>query len=385
MSTLRQIALVCALSLRSLPERSSTGMVIVVGLASVVAVLLSMLSVTAGFRRAYLALTSPTRAMVFSRDADNEFGSTLPRGWIGTIMEAPGIARGADGSPLADAELRVALPPVEGFVSGSLELRGLGLAGFEMRPELKVISGHPFRSGAREVVAGVAAARRFGLRVGSTVTLPDGQWPVVGIFSDGGAMLENELVADAATLMASTRRSAFAWVLVQLVNADAFPAFRAWLTANPAISVIAERQRDYELRRAGAITSFFTRMAYLIGAIMALGAVFGAVKIMHAAVRARTREIATLRAIGFDARAVAASVLLETTILAVAGAVLGAAIAWLLFDGHEIHVSGLVKLRVSAALVAIGLLWAVAVALLGGVLPALRAARVLPAEALRAG
>src|SRR5262249_36157044 len=147
--------------------------------------------------------------------------------------------------------------------------------------------------------------------------LSDGNWPVVGVFSDEGSLLENGVIADADTLLASTRRGGFGQVLVQLVNPAAFPAFHAWLRSNPAIDVEAEPEPDYHLRALDRNTRLFTRMTYVIGAIMALGAVLGAVRVLYATVRARTHEIGILRALGFAAAPVATSILLETALLCV--------------------------------------------------------------------
>jgi len=384
MSELRQIAAVCRVGIGSLRGRYPPALVVVIGMACVVGVLASMLSLTAGLTQAYLRPEDATRAVVWSGTANFDQSRSLHRDTVATVLDAPGIAKGADGAPLADAEFLMRLPPLEGFAAGSLQLRGVGPAGLALRPAFRIVAGHMFREGTRELVAGVGAARKFGLSVGSTVQLRDGRWPVVGVFSCGTDIIESYVVGDADTVMAAARRRGFAQVIAQLTDAGAYAQFRTWLTENPALAVSVERKTDYDLRVSGANTAFFTHMAYLIGAIMALGALCGIVKIMFAAVRARTREIGTLRAIGFGAVPVAASVLVEAALLGVLGALLGAACAWLAFDGREMWVWGAFRLRVSASLVALGILWALVTSLLGGLPPALRAARLLPAAALRA-
>jgi putative ABC transport system permease protein len=276
------------------------------------------------------------------------------------------------------------LPPVEGFAAGSLQLRGIGPAGLALRPAFRVVAGHMFGAGMRELVIGVGAARKFGLHVGSEVRLRDGKWPIVGVFSCGADIIESYLVGDAPTVMAARRSPGFAQVIVQLVDTQAYPGFQKWLMENPTIDVSVERKTDYDLRMVGADTSFFTRMSYIIGVMMALGSLFGVVKIMYAAVRARTREIGTLRAIGFGSTPVALSVLLEAALLGAVGAVIGAAIAWLVFDDREMWVWGAFKLHVSTHLWLLGLAWAITTSLLGGLAPALRAGRLPPSEALRA-
>jgi putative ABC transport system permease protein len=384
MSELRQIAAVCLVGIGSLRERYATALVIVVGMACVAGVLTSMLSLTAGLTRAYLRPEDATRAMVWGGRATFDQSRSLHRDVIGTILDAPGIARGPDGAPLADPEFLMPLPPIEGFARGSLQLRGVGPAGLALRPAFRIVAGHMFRAGTRELVVGVGAARKFGLAVGSEVQLRDGKWPIVGVFSCGADIIESYLVGDAITVMAARRRPGFAQVIAQLVDAKAYPEFERWLMENPALSVYVERKTDYDLRELGLNTAFFTRMAYVIVTIMALGALFGVVKVMYAAVRARTREIGTLRAIGFGATPVALSVLVEAALLGAIGALIGAAIAWLIFDGREMWVWGAFKLRVSPSLWLLGLAWALVTSLLGGLGPALRAARLTPIDALRA-
>jgi putative ABC transport system permease protein len=383
MNELRQIAAVSLIGIGSLRERYATALVVIVGMACVVGVLTSMLSLTAGLTRAYLRPEDATRAIVWREHATFDQSRSLHPDAIDTILDAPGIARGADGAPLADPEFLMRLLSMEGFAAGSLQLRGVGPAGIALRPAFRIEAGHMFRTGTRELVVGVGAARKLGLGVGSEVRMRDGKWPIVGVFSCGGDIIESYLVGDALTVMAARRRAGFAQVIAQLVDAKAFPEFQRWLTENPALTVSVERKTDYDLRTAGASTAFFTRMAYVIGAIMALGALFGTVKIMYGVVRARTREIGTLRAIGFGATPVVVSVLAEAALLGAIGALLGTAIAWLIFDGRDMWVWGAFKLRVSPALWALGLAWAIVTSLLGGLLPALRAGRLPPSEAVR--
>lgn len=383
MIEMRPMVAVCLIGLGSLRERYASALVVVVGMACVVGVLSSMLSLTAGLTRAYLRPRDATRAIVWSEGASFDESISLKPDVVAMVLDAPGIAKGSDGTPLADPEYLVRLS-LDGFADGALELRGVGPAGIVLRPDFKIVTGHMFRAGRRELVAGVGAARKFGLTVGSEVRMRDGKWPVVGLFSCGADIVESYLLGDATTVMATRRGNGFAEVIAQLVSAGAYPRFKDWLTQNPALHVSVERKTDYDLRTVGSNTAFFTRMAYVIGAIMALGALFGVVKFMYAAVRARTREIGTLRAIGFGATPVAVSVLVEAALLGATGALIGTAVAWLLFDGRQMWVWGAFKLRVAPALWALGLMWALVTSILGGLFPALRAARVPASEALRA-
>jgi putative ABC transport system permease protein len=232
---------------------------------------------------------------------------------------------------------------------------------------------------------GVGAERAFGLKVGDRLIMPDGEWPIVGAFSSGGGIMEGELIGDAATVMSAIKRTAsFSSVLVDLESPAAFEAFKRWLTSNPALSLTAERQSDYYRRVARRYSAFFTAVAYIVGVIMALGALFGSVKILHAAVDSRAREIATLRAIGYEALPVATSVVLEAALLSLVGALLGAWIARLLFHGRQEAIFNAVfTLRISTKLIALGLGWALLLAVLGGLAPAMRSARLPVADALR--
>ena len=214
MSTLRQIcAAVSLMGLGSLRDRITTALVIIVGMASVVGVLTSMLSVTAGMARSYVVPGDDARALVWAGTANYDQSQSLRSGeFIGTIFNAPGIAKGPDGRPLADAEFGMWLPHPDGFADGSLQLRGFGPAGLAIRPEFIVVSGHIFHAGKRGLVAGIGAVKRFGLTVGSTVHLQDGDWPIVGIFTSRGEILESYIVGDADTLMAATRRHGYSQV-----------------------------------------------------------------------------------------------------------------------------------------------------------------------------
>ena len=384
MSVLRQIFTVTAIGISTLAQRRGTAFVIVAGVACVVGVLVSMLSITVGLTRMYLSGGGEEHAIVLAKSALGESGSGLPRESIGTILNAPGIAKGPDGAPLADAEFVLGMWPPPGLLRDFLRVRGIGAAGVKLREDFRVESGRMLHTGSQELVIGVGTSRRFGLKSGDKLLMPGGFWPIVGTFSNGGDRSESELFADAETLWAASKRSGFGSVIVKLANRQAFDGFHRWLTTNPTISVDVYRVPDYLLRTNGDQLVLFVRASYAIGIIMALGALFGATKIMYAAVRARTREIGTLRALGFGNTPVTISVLLEATLLALVGAALGVLVAWLVFDGHEVNSSGIFRLHVSAPLVVLGLAWGVGIALLGGLFPAIRAGKIPAATALRA-
>ena len=384
MRAFTQALILARVGFAGLGERKWSSLVLVGSVACVVGVLLSMLSVTTGMLRAYNAGDDPQLAIVLS-PSNFDYGNGIPADAVGTILNAPGIAKGAGDHPLGDAEVVFWVPPSEAYVVGSPTLRGIGAAGLELRPRLRIVEARQFRAGRQELIVGVGAARVYGLHVGDNIVLPGGSWPIVGSFSDAGSILESQLVGDAATLMAAGRMSGFSSVLVRLDRPEAFEAFRQWLTTNPTLTVNPERQSDYALRTVHRASAFFTALTYAVGVIMALGALFGVVKLTYTAVSVRTREIATLRAMGYQSLSVAVSILLESAVLCLAGALVGAGAAWLLFNGKLVAaLQNVFTLSVSPRLFALGIAWALALAVLGGLSPATRAARLPVAEALRA-
>jgi putative ABC transport system permease protein len=383
---LSQSLVVARLSLAGLRTRFWPALVIVSSVAGVVGVLLSMLALTAGLIQAFGATGDAGQALVLSSNDPVEYSCDIQRNTLGTILDAPGIARDVDGDAIADADTYVFLPPPPGMPGAGIPLRGVGTKGISLRPGFRVIEGRMFRSGRQEVVAGVGL-QRAGLKVGDTVSQPDGEWPVVGVFSADGASIEQNLFADADTVLATYRRTCFSSVRVKLQDTTSFESLRRWLASNPRLAVTAERQTDYYARVASRESRQFTALAFLVGIVMAVGALFGTVKIMYAAVSARTREIATLRALGYEPFAVAFSFVAEALVLSLVGALIGAGIAWLLFDGemttyfgHESY-----ALAVAPWQFAIGFEWAAIIAIIGSLPPAVRAARLTVIEGLRAG
>ncbi len=383
---LRQIFIVSAINFRSLRQRLWRSLVIVVGMACVIGVLLSMLSLTEGMLAAYIKTGDPGRALVVSAGAQSEGTSSVSRDTARLIMDAPGIAKAPDGSPMADPGINSGIPVIRlnGRPAYNI-LRGFGRMGVMLRPEFHLVSGRMFHPGTRELVVGVAAKAEFkGMNVGDKVILPDGEWPIVGSFTTGD-LLDGQLIGDTETVMKAIRRPAYNSVLVRLASPASFAEFKRALTSNPALAVDPILQSDWYKKISEGFSTFFKVIAYGIGIIMGVGALVGCLNTMYAAVAARGREIATLRAIGYGAFPVAVSVILEAAALSVAGAGLGAGIAWMLYDGAQgAFGSNVFKLTVSPALMGLAVLWAVAVALLGGILPSIRAARRPVVEALRA-
>ena len=383
---LRQIWIVSALSFKSLKSRFWQSMVIVVGLGATIGVLLSMMSMTQGMKQAYFNTGDPGRAIVVSQGADSEGQSSISRAAAPIIMSAPGIAKDKDGKPLADRALNMGLPVLrKNGTKGFTTLRGFGPKGVALRPEFHMVAGRMFQTGKRELIVGVGAQTMFQqMQVGDKVILPNGQWPIVGVYTTGD-ILDGQLIGDTETMLTALNRTAYNSILVRLTSPDALDTFRKALTTNPALQVTVTRHSDWYKKVSDQATGLLAVLAYVVGAVMAIGALFGCLNTMYAAVSTRAREIATLRALGYDAFPVAVSVILEAIVLAVAGALAGAAVAWLLNDGKTgTWGVNIFRLTVSPGLVGLGVTWAVVVALLGGLLPSIRAARRPVVEALRA-
>jgi putative ABC transport system permease protein len=311
------------------------------------------------------------------------------------IQDAPGVAHDAAGKPIASAELVVAanLPIRKSHDPddlGSVQLRGIGPEAWQMRTNAKIIAGVKFRPGLRELVVGRGAQRQFaGTELGSEIKLGTQRWKVVGVFETHDA-LESEIWADAADVGAAYRRgSSLSSVFVRLTDRAAFGPFKAALSADPRLKVDVSTTAEYYGKQSETITKVIRIIGLVVGAIMAIGAVFGALNTMFAAVAARAREIATLRAIGFRGVAVVVAVMIETMLLALLGGVLGGLLAWLVFNGFTASsiAGGVGQLtfdfKVTAPLLWTGMTWALAIGIIGGLYPALRAARLPVASALR--
>jgi putative ABC transport system permease protein len=387
MSFFRQIWAVTAMNLAALPSRAGASLVTVIGVATVIAVMLSLLAIGSGVVNAGLKNSQPGRVIVLSTQGAEFMGSFSPAD-VAIVGQAPGVARSPDGKPLAspNASVMVELDSKAGG-SHTTVFRGVGPVGQRMQSAgFHIVRGRTFQPGLHELIAGVAASRTYrNLDVGDTVTLRGTPWQVVGVFEDRGGVDENAIVADADTVLAAFNRSTYQSVSVQLTSPDAFRRFKDALTSNPQLQVKVERVGDYYLEQLKPLLALLSFVGYFVGGVMAVGVVFGALNTMYSAVDARKREIATLRALGFGGAAVVVSVIVESLVLALPGALLGGALAWVLFNNHDIAMGGLsFAMDVTPGLVALGVIWALVIGLIGGLTPAIRAARVPVAEALRA-
>jgi putative ABC transport system permease protein len=395
MNLFKQIGAVTLMNFRSLPHRVGTSVVIVIGIAGVVAVLVSVLAMSTGMIRTMEQSGRDDRAIVMRNGSAAETASALGRDAARLVEDAPGVKRDASGKPIASAEsLRlVNLFRKEDGAEVNVALRGAGPQLQALRPELKIVAGRMFRPAVTEVIVGKAANAEFkGLNIGDRFKTRGATWTVVGVFTTGGDSHESTLVTDAETLIAAEQRGGFQSVTVQLESAAAFQKFKDALTSNPALAVDVSRERDYYRHQSETISKVIYVIAYVVGGIMAVGAIFSALNTMYSAVSARLREIATLRAIGFGATAMVMSVLAEALLLALIGGAIGAAMAWLFFNGHQVSTSAggqgvghlIFELSVSPVLITTGIIWACTIGLIGGLFPAVRAARLPVATALRA-
>jgi putative ABC transport system permease protein len=338
MNWFAQILSITGFNLRTIPERKGASLATAVGIAGVVTVLVGFLSIAEGFKAAMSVKGAEDVAIVLRSGADTEMTSGLEREETRLIADAPGIARNNDG-PLASAELFVIvnLPKRSSGTDANVPFRGVSSAAMAVRGDIRVVEGRAFQPGRNELMVGAGAARSFqGLDLGKKLRIGQNEWEVVGIFTGGGGAAESEVWTDAAVLQpAYNRGTSFQSVMVKLSSADAFQSFKDALTKDPRLKVKVMRQSEFLADQSSMLTEFIQGVGLFIAGLMALGALFGALNTMYAAVAARTREIATLRALGFGASPIVLSVLFESVALSLLGGAAGAAAAYLAFDGFK--------------------------------------------------
>jgi putative ABC transport system permease protein len=395
---IQQVAALIGLNLRTLGQRRGSALSTLVGVACVVAVFVALLSMAEGFRATMMATGSPATVLVLRGGSDSEMMSGLQRDATQVIADAPGVARAAavenGAGPAASAELFVIvdLPKRSTGTDANVPMRGVQPAAFAIRNDLRIVAGRRFEPGRSEVIVGRAAAEEFaGLDLGRHLRWGENEWTVVGLFTDNGSLTESEIWCDAGVLQPAYRRgNSFQSVHARLESPAAFTAFKDALTADPRLDVKVQRETDYYAEQSNALTLMIRVLGYVIALLMALGAVFGALNTMYNAVAARTREIATLRALGFGRGPVVVSILAESLVISLVGAALGAAVAYFGFNG--IRTSTLnwqsfsqvaFAFKVTPALLVLGSGIALAIGLVGGLFPAIRAARLPIATALR--
>lgn len=326
--------------------------------------------------------------------ADTELTSGLEGPDVDVIKQAPGIRRAGSG-PLASAELYVILDVPKKSTpdaSANVPMRGIDPMGMEVREEVSLVAGRMFQFGTNEVIVGRAANGQFvNMNTGDTIVSGQNKWNVVGIFEADGGVAETEIWADVRTLQGAYRRgNTYQSVLVRLDSSNTFDMFRDWLTSNPQVNVAIRRENDYYAAQSVAMTRLIQTIGFGIAVLMGIGAVFGAILTMYTAVATRAREIATLRALGFDTSSVLISVLIESLGLGAIGGAIGAAVAYVAFNGYQTSTMNFqtftqvaFAFRVTPELLSMGLSYALLMGLVGGLLPAIRASRLPIASALR--
>ena len=388
----RQTLAVAAVGIAGLPQRWGASMVIVIGIAGVVAVLVAMLAMGKGFEATLNQTGGEDSAIILRGGSQAETNSVISREQVPLISSLAGIAEGTDGRPLVSPELSqvVNLPTLADGNDANVQLRGVGPKAWELRPDVQIVEGRKFEPGLRELVVGKGAQAQFaGLEVGRQIELGNQMWTVVGQFASGDSH-ESELWADAEVVGSSYNRSSYQSVTVRLAGQSGFDQLKGALAADPRLKLDVLTTHDYYARQSEGLTRLINILGTVIGAIMAIGAVFGALNTMYAAVAGRAREIATMRALGFRGLPVVIAVMLETMLLALLGGILGAGLAWLVFNGYTVSTLGsnfsqvVFDFKVSPDLMWNGLKWALGIGLVGGLFPALRAARLPVTTALRA-
>ncbi|NIK10239.1 putative ABC transport system permease protein [Xanthomonas arboricola] len=379
------------IGIATLPQRWGASSVIVVGIAGVVGVLVAMLAMGQGFQATLNSTGDDTTAIVLRGGSQAETNSVITRELVPLISSLPGIAADARGRPLLSPELSqvVNIASKSDGTDVNAQVRGVGEQAWAVHAKVRLVQGRRFTTGLREIVVGKGALNQFrGLELGRTLTLGSQQWTVVGVFASGDAH-DSELWTDAQTLATTYNRSAYQSISVRTTGKAGFSQFKTAMAADPRLKLDVETTRAYYGKQGGGLNRLISVLGTVIGAIMAVGAVFGALNTMYAAVATRAREIATMRAIGFRGTPVIMALMLETMLLALLGGLLGGLIAWAIFNGYSVSTLGsnfsqiVFQFKVSPELLWSGLKWALGIGLVGGLFPALRAARLPITTALR--
>jgi len=388
-----QTLAVSALSVRTIPQRVSSSAVAMIGIAGVVIVFVAVLSIGEGFRAAMTDAGAPDRAVVLRGGADSEMTSNLGGRDAQVIEQAPGLLR-INNRPIASSELYVLvdLNKRSTGTPANVPLRGIGPDALEVRNEVKIIDGRMFQFGTNEAIVGRAANRQFaGVDLGSEFISGNLKLRIVGTFESNGSVGETEIWCDSHLIQGIYERgNSYQSVLAKLDSPAAFDTFKNWLTTNPQLNVQVQRESQYYEQQSQVMSSLIRGIGYTIALLMGVGAVFGAILTMYTAVSTRTREIATLRALGFNTGSVLISVLAESLALAAIGGIFGGVTAYFAFNGYQTSTMNFqtfsqvaFAFRITPVLFATGILYALTIGLVGGLLPAIRAARLPISKALR--
>jgi len=386
------MGLIASYNLRSMIVRKSTAAMTAGGIAMVVAVFVMTLAIAQGFRATLVASGSPGNAIVLRKGATAETVSAVLRSDVPIVDSLPQVARDANGRPLSSPELVViiALPRQSDNQPANVPARGVGPRAFEVRDTLKFVEGHRFTPGTREINVGRLAVGRFkGLTLGSDVKFGAQTWKVAGIFTADDAAFESEIWGDVDLMMPAFQRNGYQSMTVKLADPAMFDSFKAAIEGDARLYLQPQREQDYYTEQSRAMTTVIRAFGTFVTLILSIGAVFGAMNTMYAAVAYRTREIGTLRALGFSRLRIVSAFLVESVALAIVGGLLGCILA-LPVHGLSTGTTNFssfsevaFKFRITPTLLVLGLVFSALMGAVGGLLPALRAARIPVARALR--
>ncbi|PCJ31144.1 MAG: peptide ABC transporter permease [Alphaproteobacteria bacterium] len=393
-SIFSQIFTVIMMNIRSLPRRLWMSFAATLAISVVVAVLLSFLSMSNGFKKTLEGAGSDKTAIVTRSGSKSELNSVLSNDVVNIITTAPGIAKNADGNPIYSAELYVIVDGIKRTTNtkANLPLRGIAAVGIDLRSNFEMIEGRMFETGRNEIIVGTAILREFsGFELGTTVKFGKSEWTVVGIFSTGGSAFESELWADARTLQSQFRRgNSFQTIRVLLEEPGNIEGMLEAVKQDPRLILDVQTEIDY-FKEQGEALSGMVNLGWILSIVMSLGALAGALNTMYTSVADREREIATLRAIGFSNISAFFGTLTESLILSLIGGVIGTLAAYIFMDGLTTSTLGgnftqvVFSFHMSADLFQSGIILALAIGLIGGFFPALRAARLPVVLAFRGG
>lgn len=393
MRSLHQIFAVTALNLRNLPQRFGSSLVAVVGVAAVVLVFAAVMSMAKGFERTMIAAGSDDTAIVMRSGSTAELNSGLSNDQVLIIGEAPGVQKDGD-TTIMSAELYVVVDVKKKSTDSdaNVPFRGVQPGAFDVRKNVRIADGRMFEPGKNEIVVGRSAQREFaGLDTGSTIRFGQSEWTIVGSFEAGGSVSESELWTDVRVLQGAYRRgNSFQSVRVKLQNEESLAALDAALQDDPRISPAVQSEREYYSAQAEPLSQFIRLIGYPLTILMSIGAIFGALNSMYSSVSVRGKEIATLRALGFGPAAVLFSTIIESTLLALVGGVVGGTVAFVAFNGLQVSTLNgasfsqvVFDFAVTGDLLLNGIYAALIIGVIGGLFPAIRAARLPVAQALR--
>lgn len=393
-SIFSQIGTVIAMNIRSLPQRFWMAFAATLAISVVVAVLLSFLSMSNGFKQTLEGAGSDATAIITRSGSRSELNSVLSNDTVNIITSAPGIAKNAEGQPIYSAELYVVVDGIKRttLTEANLPMRGVSQAGFDLRGNVVITEGRMFEPGRNEIIVGESVLREFsGFELGRTVRFGKTEWTVVGMFSTGGSAFESELWADARTLQTQFRRgSSFQTIRVLLEEPGNVEGMLKAIEDDPRLILDAETEADY-FKEQGEALSGMVNLGWILSVLMGIGALAGALNTMYTSVAEREQEIATLRAIGFSNVSAFFGTLAESLVLSVVGGVVGSLVAFVFMDGISTSTMGgnftqvAFTFAMGPDLIKDGITLAVIIGFVGGFFPALRAARLPVVLAFRGG